>query len=471
MNKNFFRTLILALALVSCQARETEVVVLSLNDLHAKIDDLDKVAAYVKEVRAKNPNVLLLSAGDLFSGNPVVDYCHDRGFPLIDLMNDIGFDATALGNHEFDYGQEVLAKRIAQAGFPFICANIRIDSSPLPALKPCVFFTKSKERICVVGLIQERPETHESKIQRLAFTNPLEEFSRYAALRKKCNLLIALTHVGVLQDTLLASRYREIDLVVGGHSHTKLDSGVLIGGVLVTQAGRYVSYIGKTNVRLRNGKVVSKRNSLISVAQLMQRDSAVTRKIERYNDSPELQQVVGTLGNAIAGGFNIGNFFCDAVRSQTNADIAFQNLHGVRVEVLHKGKLTKKDLYLADPFGNEIVLLEMSGGEVLQFIANVYNRFHRLDLCVSGITYRVKATESATTVQAFLPDGKPLDLHKKYSVVMNSYMSTKTEDYPLPVSGSGAGLGITTAEATEQYMRQQKVVSFASPTRAATITN
>ncbi len=466
MKTKLFRIIVLTLFLASCQPRETEVVILSLNDLHAKIDNMDKVAAYVNEQRAQNSNVLLLSAGDLFSGNPVVDYYPDKGYPIIDIMNYMRFDVSTIGNHEFDYGQEILAKRIEQANFPFVCANINTDSSPIPALKPYIFFTKGGEKICIVGLIQERPEAHEDKLKKLVFTNPIEEFAKYVPLREKSNLLVALTHIGVLEDTLLASRYSALDLIVGGHSHTKLDTGVLINDVLVTQAYRYVSYIGQTTVKFKNGKVVSKRNRLVDVAQLTQKDTAVTRKIAQYNNNPEMQQVVGTFKRPIVGGFNIGNFFCDAVRAQTHSDIAFQNLFGVRMDSLAKGPLTKKDLYLADPFGNEIIQFTMTGAEVLQFITSVYNHFQRLDLCVSGMRYKVTVKNKQASVQAFLPNGNPIDKHKKYTVAMNSYMSTKTEEYQLPVNDKGKGLKITTAEATEQYLLHAKEVGYSSPKRA-----
>ncbi|MDR2938209.1 MAG: metallophosphatase, partial [Prevotellaceae bacterium] len=228
MSKKLFYIVALALLLAGCQARETEVVILSLNDLHAKIDNLDKVAAFVEKERAENPNVLLLAAGDLFSGNPVVDYYPDKGFPMIDLMNEIKFDAVTLGNHEFDYGQNALANRMAQANFPFLCANICADSSKIPAPKPYLFFTKTGEKVCVVGLGQERPEALTESLKNLTFHNPIEELSKYTWLRKKSNLLIALTHLGVEQDSLLALRYGALDLIVGGHSHTKLDTGMLV---------------------------------------------------------------------------------------------------------------------------------------------------------------------------------------------------------------------------------------------------
>ncbi|MDR1227193.1 MAG: bifunctional metallophosphatase/5'-nucleotidase [Prevotellaceae bacterium] len=457
--KNIFRLLILLLVLsTSCRPQETEVVILSLNDLHAKIDNLDKVATYVAEQRAQHPNVLLLSAGDLFSGNPAVDYYHDKGYPIIDVMNDIRFDVSTIGNHEFDYGQTTLAQRIAQAKFPFVCANISTDSSPLTPFKPYVFFTKSGEKICVVGLIQEHPETHVDKIKKLHFTNPIDELEKYLSLRAQSDVLVALTHMGVQEDSLLAVRYKELDLIVGGHSHTQLDTGMLVNGVLVTQAAKYVQHIGRTTLTIRNGKVVAKRNRLVDVSQLTQKDTLISKKIKEYNSNPELSKVVATLKNAINNAIDIGNFFCDAVRAEINVDIAFQNRFGVRIDTLYSGAVTVSDLYRADPFGNEVIRFEMTGAEVAKFITDNYNTFQRLDLCASGISYKIFVREhQVESVSVIMANGQPLDGKKKYSVAMNSYMATA---YRLPVKDKGVGVGKSTVEATIDYLSKHKAIAY-----------
>lgn len=457
--------LFLLFFLSGCRARETEIVVLSLNDIHGHIDNLDKVAAYVNEQREQHPNVLLLSAGDLFSGNPVVDFYADRGYPVIDLMNDLRFDASTLGNHEFDYGQETLAKRVAQAGFPFICANINTDSSPVPDLPPYLLLNKSGETIGVVGLTQEYPEAHPERLKNLRFFNPQREFEKYAPLRRKSSLLIALTHLGVTEDSLLAGRFGAIDLIVGGHTHTRLDSGMVANGTLITQAGRYAQHIGHTTVRLRNGRVKSIRNRLVSVAQLTQRDTLATRKIREYNNNPDLNRPIATLANAIAGGVNIGNFFCDAMRSEIGTDIVMQNLKGIRTDTLQQGKITTGHLYRADPFGNEIVRFDMSGSEVEHLIKTNYLHFNRIDLCASGISYTIRPEGNSAAVSLTLPNGKPLAPAGRYSVAMNSYMATKPAEYKLPPGATGKKLGATTVQTVTSYLKKNKFIHYVSPVR------
>ncbi|MGE5383462.1 MAG: metallophosphoesterase, partial [Omnitrophica WOR_2 bacterium] len=113
----------------------TKVIILSLNDQHAKIDNYGQLKAAVDKIRKENKYVYLFSGGDNFTGNPVVDQYPDKGYPMIDLMNSVGFTASAVGNHEFDYGQQVLGKRMKQANFPFLNANIK-DSTGNFKFKP-----------------------------------------------------------------------------------------------------------------------------------------------------------------------------------------------------------------------------------------------------------------------------------------------------------------------------------------------
>src|SRR6056297_990396 len=140
IKKQYFITLILSIliAFSSCSNKpeEKKTVILHTNDVHAKIDNMDKLSAYKQEMEQKYDDVILLSAGDIFSGNPVVDVYKEKGYPMIDLMNKTGYQMSVPGNHEFDYGEKTLKERINDAEFPFICANIDTKNSVLDPFKP-----------------------------------------------------------------------------------------------------------------------------------------------------------------------------------------------------------------------------------------------------------------------------------------------------------------------------------------------
>ena len=109
-----------------------EVVIFSVNDVHGRIDNFGKVKHIIDEARKEYQSVYFVSAGDLFSGNPIVDFHPEKGYPLIDLLSKSGLDVNVMGNHEFDYGQQELAERMAQASFDFICSNVEPGSGSLP---------------------------------------------------------------------------------------------------------------------------------------------------------------------------------------------------------------------------------------------------------------------------------------------------------------------------------------------------
>ena len=115
----------------SSKSGDAEIVVISTNDMHAQISQFPKFATFVKETREKFPNVILVDAGDRFSGSPFVDHAKERGKPMIELMNKVGYNLATMGNHDFDYGQTVLRKRLSEAQFKVIGANIRSDGSEL----------------------------------------------------------------------------------------------------------------------------------------------------------------------------------------------------------------------------------------------------------------------------------------------------------------------------------------------------
>ena len=167
----------------SLSAKETQIIIFSTNDMHGSIDNFAKIASYIQKERAKNPNILILSGGDMFSGNPVVDQYPEKGFPMIDLMNRIGYQYEIFGNHEFDYGQEVLNRRMEQANFQFLCANMIVDeeTAGIKQPQPYAFLQIGDTKICILGLIEVSkrrtgellPATHPARLKGITFTEPV----------------------------------------------------------------------------------------------------------------------------------------------------------------------------------------------------------------------------------------------------------------------------------------------------------
>ncbi len=240
--KRFAYIIIAALAF-SYSASAQKLTILHLNDTHSHIEPervgsligqggtLER-AAYIDSVRTADGkgNVLLLHAGDFSQGSSYFTLL--RGFVEVDLMNALGFDVTAIGNHEFDNGIDELTARVKKMNFPVVCANYDFSKFELGRyVKPYVVLKRGGLKIGVIGLTTDVRPVVDAKIARqLEFLDPVEMTNRYADIlrnEKKCDMIICLTHLGfqsekTLMDRELVSGIHGVDLVVGGHSHTFL---------------------------------------------------------------------------------------------------------------------------------------------------------------------------------------------------------------------------------------------------------
>ena len=157
-------------------ACNTEIVILSVNDMHANIDLFPKFAAMVDSLRAIYPNLLLFSAGDNRTGNPVNDQYDPVNYPMIELMNQTGFDLCAVGNHEWDGNIVNLQNDILRANFPFLCANVVIPDTVNLSIKPFLTFENQGVKMAVVGMIEVRhdgiPGAHPDNLKKVSFNAP-----------------------------------------------------------------------------------------------------------------------------------------------------------------------------------------------------------------------------------------------------------------------------------------------------------
>ncbi len=235
-----FAYMLTALLVISYGASAQKLTILHLNDTHSHIEPervgslighggtLER-AAYVDSVRAADgrKNVLLLHAGDFSQGTSYFTLMH--GFVEVGLMNAMRFDATAIGNHEFDNGLEELAARAKKLKFPILCANYDFSGFELGKyVKPYTIVRKAGLKIGIIGLTTDvRPVVDAAIARQLEFHDPVEVANRYAEYlrnEKKCDMVICLTHLGFAEDkALIDSGLRYVDLIVGGHSHTVLN--------------------------------------------------------------------------------------------------------------------------------------------------------------------------------------------------------------------------------------------------------
>ncbi len=464
----FFSLLFITIQLTGFAGDTTTVIILHTNDMHGHIDKFSPLTSYVNRFREKYDNVFLFSAGDIFTGNPIVDKNRESGFPIIDLMNRVKYDVSAFGNHEFDYGQETLLKRITQANFPFICANMEITpQSILEQPKPMVtFYTKDSLKILVLGLLQTGknglPDAMPSKMKGIQFKDPIKVAKKYKPYRDSCNAFIALTHLGYKTDKVLAAKDPFFDAIVGGHSHTVLPKGETVNGVLITQAGHYTDYLGVLTLKLVGGKVVVKQDSLMSLEMGVACHYKISQLIFKYNQNPELNTVIGKAKQDLIAPERLGALMTDAMRDKLSMDIAFQNIGGIRLEKIPQGNITVKQIYELSPFGNTFVRYNLSVKQIKQLIKYAYNLHKKNELQVSGLQI-VLTVKNNKLKSISLKDEKGNALTKKiYTVAVNNYMATA---WKLKFLKKGENTSIEDAATTIAFIKQQKIIDYTNVKR------
>ncbi len=407
---------------VFSQNDTSTIVIMHTNDMHGYINKFAKMKPVIDSVRNANKNSMLVSAGDLFSGNPYVDRYKEPGYPIIDLMNILDYKISALGNHEFDYGQAVLQKRRNEAKFTIICSNIETQNSEIEKIIPYKIIKIGETKIAFIsGLkITEEgyPETLKSNLTGIKFTDPIKTISEYKYLKDSASIVIGLTHLGYKADQVLAEKTNFIDAIIGGHSHTIIDTPCVINNTLICQAGSYNNYLGVLTIKILNNKIVYKKDTLINISNRQKTDVNIRQVVDKYYINSDLDRIVGFLGKTLIGQEEIVDIFLDAFRITTNSEISFMNYGGIRIDTLKKGNVKALDIYSVDPFNNDLMTAMLSVDEIISLIKVTYSSEKKKTI-TGSIKYEVELKKDGS-IGSIIFD-KVLDNNKLYKVVLNSY--------------------------------------------------
>ncbi|WP_447636672.1 bifunctional metallophosphatase/5'-nucleotidase [Flavobacterium microcysteis] len=268
------------------------ITILHTNDVHSHIDPfpptdakspnmggVSRRASLIESIRKENPNVLLLDAGDIFQGTPYFNYYGgELEFKLMSMMK---YDLATMGNHDFDNGIDGFYSQLHNAKFDFVSANYDFKNTVLDGVvKPYKVFVKDGIKIGVFGLGVELDGLVDKKnYKETVYNDPVsvsQEMTRILKTQKKCDLIICLSHIGYaykndpdkISDLKLAAATRDIDLIIGGHTHTFLDKPTIVKNLdgidtLVNQVGCYGINLGRIdfyfdtdNSKVHNGRTI-----------------------------------------------------------------------------------------------------------------------------------------------------------------------------------------------------------------------
>ena len=453
--------LALMLAII-VNAEKREIHILAANDMHAQIEVFPQLAALADSLRTIDPSLLIFSAGDNRTGNPINDKYILPAYPMVALMNQVGFNASTLGNHEFDVHS--LKRLIGLSNFRYICANAFPSDSSGIKLVPTQVFDVEGLKVGVIGCIQLSPagipSTHPDNLDGITFKPAEEIIPQYESLSKECDVTILLSHLGYPDDIKMAEKFPWLDLIIGGHTHTQLTGKEVKNGVLITQNRNKLHRVTYITLTVEDGKVVDKKAEYIDVRKYPKTVKVVEEMIRFYNDNPTLRRVLAIADTPFENREELGCMMCDAFMAETESEIAIENPGGVRLDALPQGDITVRDVLEMDPFDNHAVVLELTGEEIahmmLTYSHNTLHSFPYVGGMQCEITLEKDFPEKIKSIKLLTLDGKKLNMKKKYKVVTNNYVPATSE---IP-EGSAHTLNLETSDIIMQYLEKKGEVSY-----------
>jgi 5'-nucleotidase / UDP-sugar diphosphatase len=402
------------------------------------------LAARLFALRAEQPG-LFLAAGDMIQGDTWTNF--SQGHSAIDLLNALHLDAMVTGNHEYDFGQDVLKQRVREAQFPVLAANV----SGLAEVRPQVNFSLPAGKVAVVGLVtDDTPQSsHPRNTTGLTFVAPETAAREQIGARDKdVSLVVLLTHIGHEQDLALAANLctggapvNVPILIVGGHSHTVVETPVRIGDCAVVQAGDHGRFLGLVDVTVEQGKMVAANGRLEKIASSAgAADLQTAALVDRYNVQVDriLKEKAGfATVDLIQEGArqqetNLGNLVADIVRKTTGAQAAMVNGGSLRVGI-SKGEITMRQIYATLPFNNYLVAVKMSGKLLIQALEHGVSGVERGEgrfPQISGMSFVFdRRLPPGQRIESVTIGGQPVDANHEYTVATLDFMASGGDGY------------------------------------------
>jgi 5'-nucleotidase/UDP-sugar diphosphatase len=429
--------------------QQIEIRILHVNDFHGfaepykplgsdeLIGGIAYLATRVEKFRNEKSS-LLLSAGDMIQGHNWANLF--QGESVIELMNVMRFDAMVLGNHEFDFGKSILEKRVSEAKFPILGANVE----GLQHLKAYVIKILKGVKIAIIGVTTEDTpaSTHPRNVEGLRFLSPIETIERYLKqFKKDVDMVIVLSHLGHPMDRMLAEKVKGIDVIVGGHTHTKIEKPVEVGNTIIVQAWEHGKALGVLDLTLDDRKIIKYEGHLEAIKPNADKeDQVVWAVVDKYKQKVgvALNEKVGEAEVDLDGenvrkrGTNLGDLIADIMRQVSVADVAIINGGGIRTNI-KRGEIRVKDVYTALPFDNYIVAIRLTGKQIWEALEHGVSavedeggRFPQ----VSGLSFKYfrLATRGSRIKEIFIA-GKPIDLKREYVVATNDFLAVGGDGY------------------------------------------
>jgi len=464
-----------------------ELILLHSNDFHGALISADgrpvvaEMAALVKTVRAVNPQVLLVDAGDFNTGSALSNMFDAE--PGIRAYNIMGYDAVTFGNHEFDGTLEKLNKQIGLADFPFVSSNIKKPDGSYLGGNRYLVKQYSNFTVGIFGITTLRTLTIANPDKSLVFVNEIEaarEVVNILRNQEKVDIIIGLTHMGDVKETGdhitsvdLASAVEGIDILVDAHSHSYFEIPKKAGNTWIVTANEMGKYMGFGKLSVQNGKLAD----FDWVAIAIKPDVDVEKMLKPYVEKAaiSLKEVIGEASDTFVFGNRltryqetaIGNLVTDANAwylrnvSMQQIDFVFHNGGNIRAE-LQKGPITQENILTILPFENYLYVASMTGSQIIKlfdFIATIPQGNGGFAQFSSDVRLTIDKTSGAGVIKDLTIGGKPVDPNRVYRFCTNDYILDGGDGYkPMLDATDRLNTSILLSYVVTEYIRANKSV-------------
>lgn len=427
------------------------------------------LATLVRQQRARAPErTVLVDGGDTWQGTFISN--SNKGAAVTSAMNLMKYDAMAVGNHDFDWGQDVLAQRAREASFPLLATNLtETATGKLPAyLRPYVVKDLGVAKVGILGITNPQGNTivKATSVAGLRFGPAAQVQPFLSELQRLADIIVVVAHIGSTEAAQLARDVPGIDVIVAAHDHAPLQTARVEGKTTIVDAGAYTQYLGRLEIivdpatrkmrdAVRAGEIVA-----IAASGAVKPDPEVAAIVEahRAEAAKYTSRIVGTLKADLDNPRDengIGNMIGDAfveygLAQGWKTDVAFYNAAGVRAP-LKAGPVTYGQLYQVLPFENTIVSVDLTGDQLRGVLEDASGAAGRLQIGGGRWVYRFTNSAGSRVLEATIA-GQPIDPKRVYHVATIDYLLLGGDGHTWFRQGTNVIYGDIEVDAVATYM-------------------
>ena len=448
---------------------DTHDHLLPFDTRHGKdLGGIARRATLVRQIRSEATRSLVLDAGDTFQGTPIFTFFSGEADTL--TMDLVGYDATTVGNHDLDNGLPNLQNQLAGHHFRTICSNLVDIESGKPIFEPSHVFEVDGMKVGVFGVMGLDALEAVARKNRptIRFLDPVQVAREQVRdLRSRVDLVVMLSHSGFEQDLALAGEVEGIHVILGGHSHTRVNEprAVRCGAwtTYVAQDFQWGELLGRIDLTVDDGRIVALKGKLLPIDGSIPADRNVQDVVNLYDSQirTRMAEIVAEAPQGLASDdkyardCELGNWTADVIRARTGTEVGIMNAGGLRAPLL-PGQVSVGTLYSIFPFDNALMTV-MLRGKTLQALcdANAADPARLGALQFSNLTFRSVAGR-AVDIRV---GQAPLDPDRSYRVGTIDYLADGNDGYTLfKESTDVRALGILLRDAVLEAARKQKTL-------------